>query len=206
MPQETKPSNRVLTVPNAMSGLRILIVPFFAVLYLKGYVAAAVALLLLSGLTDMLDGLIARKFNQITELGKMLDPFADKLTQGVVALCIALRFPAIRPLLLLFIFKELLMLGCAVVLLKKHKRPCAAKWYGKVATVMFYVSVSVIVLMDGIGLAKPNTFNISAYVMLGLTGVMMAYAAVKYFQIFLAILREPGGGQDKNPPEERRRK
>ncbi|WP_322198885.1 CDP-alcohol phosphatidyltransferase family protein [Acutalibacter intestini] len=206
MPQETKPSNRVLTVPNAMSGLRILIVPFFAVLYLKGYVAAAVALLLLSGLTDMLDGLIARKFNQITELGKMLDPFADKLTQGVVALCIALRFPAIRPLLLLFIFKELLMLGCAVVLLKKHKRPCAAKWYGKVATVMFYVSVSVIVLMDGIGLAKPNTFNISAYVMLGLTGVMMAYAAVKYFQIFLAILREPGGGQDKNPPAERRRK
>ncbi len=206
MPQETKPSNRVLTVPNAMSGLRILIVPFFAVLYLKGHVAAAVALLLLSGLTDMLDGLIARKFNQITELGKMLDPFADKLTQGVVALCIALRFPAIRPLLLLFIFKELLMLGCAVVLLKKHKRPCAAKWYGKVATVMFYVSVSVIVLMDGIGLAKPNTFNISAYVMLGLTGVMMAYAAVKYFQIFLAILREPGGGQDKNPPAERRRK
>ncbi|MCI9552747.1 MAG: CDP-alcohol phosphatidyltransferase family protein [Acutalibacter sp.] len=191
MPQETKLSNRVLTVPNAMSGLRILIVPFFAVLYLKGHVAAAVALLLLSGLTDMLDGLIARKFNQITELGKMLDPFADKLTQGVVALCIALRFPAIRPLLLLFIFKELLMLGCAVVLLKKHKRPCAAKWYGKVATVMFYVSVSVIVLMDGIGLAKPNTFNISAYVMLGLTGVMMAYAAVRYFQIFLAILREP---------------
>ena len=197
MPQETKPSNRVLTVPNAMSGLRILIVPFFAVLYLKGYVAAAVALLLLSGLTDMLDGLIARKFNQITELGKMLDPFADKLTQGVVALCIALRFPAIRPLLLLFIFKELLMLGCAVVLLKKHKRPCAAKWYGKVATVMFYVSVSVIVLMDGIGLAKPNTFNISAYVMLGLTGVMMAYAAVKYFQIFLAILREPGEKEKK---------
>ena len=154
----------------------------------------------------MLDGYIARRFHQITDLGKMLDPFADKLTQGVVALCIALRFPAIRPLLLLFIFKELLMLGCAVVLLKKHKRPCAAKWYGKVATVMFYVSVSVIVLMDGIGLAKPNTFNISAYVMLGLTGVMMAYAAVKYFQIFLAILREPGGGQDKNPPAERRRK
>ena len=206
MPQETKPSNRVLTVPNAMSGLRILIVPFFAVLYLKGHVAAAVALLLLSGLTDMLDGRIARKFNQIKELGKILDPVADKLTPGVVAQCIALRFPAIRPLLLLFIFKELLMLGCAVVLLKKHKRPCAAKWYGKVATVMFYVSVSVIVLMDGIGLAKPNTFNISAYVMLGLTGVMMAYAAVKYFQIFLAILREPGGGQDKNPPAERRRK
>ena len=197
MPQETKPSNRVLTVPNAMSGLRILIVPFFAVLYLKGYVAAAVALLLLSGLTDMLDGLIARKFNQITELGKMLDPFADKLTQGVVALCIALRFPSIRPLLLLFILKELLMLSCAVVLLKKHKRPCAAKWYGKVATVMFYMSVSAIVLLDGLGIMGPDKQNIAAFVMLGLTGIMMAYAAVKYFQIFLAILREPGEKGEK---------
>lgn len=202
MPQETKPSNRVLTVPNAMSGLRILIVPFFAVLYLKGYVAAAVALLLLSGLTDMLDGLIARKFNQITELGKMLDPFADKLTQGVVALCIALRFPAIRPLLLLFILKELLMLCCALVLLKKHKRPCAAKWYGKVATVMFYVSVAAIVAMDGLALAQPHTVHLWAYGLLGATGVMMAYAAFRYFQIFLSILREEDPEKTGEGPQE----
>ena len=202
MPQETKPSNRVLTVPNAMSGLRILIVPFFAVLYLKGYVAAAVALLLLSGLTDMLDGLIARKFNQITELGKMLDPFADKLTQGVVALCIALRFPAIRPLLLLFILKELLMLCCALVLLKKHKRPCAAKWYGKVATVMFYVSVAAIVAMDGLALAQPHTVHLWAYGLLGATGVMMAYAAFRYFQIFLSILRDEDPEKTGEGPQE----
>ena len=74
---------------------------------------AAAGVLALSGLTDMLDGWVARRFDQITDLGKMLDPFADKLTQGVVALCIALRFPAIRPLLLLFILKELLMLAVA---------------------------------------------------------------------------------------------
>lgn len=192
MSREKRAANRVLTVPNAMSALRILIVPVFAVLYLKGHVAASVGVLVFSGLTDMLDGLIARRFGQITELGKMLDPFADKLTQGVVALCIAIRFPSIRPLLLLFMLKELMMLSCALVLLKKHKRPCAARWYGKVATVMFYVSVSVIVLLDGLGIMGPQKQNIAAFVMLGLTGVMMAYAAVKYFQIFLAILREPG--------------
>ena len=157
MPQERNASHQILTVPNAMSLLRILIVPFFAWRYLQGHVAQAAVLLVVSGLTDMLDGLVARKFNQITDLGKMLDPFADKLTQGVVALCIAIRFPAIRLLLLLFILKELLMLCCALVLLKKHKRPCAAKWYGKVATVMFYVSVSAIVAMDWVGLMKPNT-------------------------------------------------
>ena len=78
------------------------------------------------------------------------------------------------------------------MLLKKHKRPCAAQRYGKVATVMFYVSVAAIVTMDGIGLAQPRTINLWAYGLLGATGLMMAYAAVRYFQIFLAILREPG--------------
>ena len=191
MPQKNTNASRVLTVPNAMSVLRILLAPIFAAFYLKGHLPAAVITLAASGVTDMLDGLIARRFNQITDLGKMLDPLADKLTQGVVALCIAIRFPSIRPLLLLFILKELLMLGCALVLLKKHKRPCAAKWYGKVATVMFYVSVSAIVLLDGLGIMGPERQNIAAFVMLGLTGVMMAYAAVKYFQIFMAILKEP---------------
>ncbi len=191
MPQNRANASRVITVPNGMSVLRILLAPVFAAFYLNGNLPAAVITLVISGVTDMLDGIIARRFNQITDLGKMLDPFADKLTQGVVALCIAIRFPSIRPLLLLFILKELLMLSCAVVLLKKHKRPCAAKWYGKVATVMFYMSVSAIVLLDGLGIMGPDKQNIAAFVMLGLTGIMMAYAAMKYFQIFLAILREP---------------
>ena len=65
------------------------------------------------------------------------------------------------------------MLCCALVLLKKHKRPCAAKWYGKVATVMFYVSVSAIVAMDGLGIMRPDAFNIAALAMLGATAVMM---------------------------------
>ena len=202
MAQEKKASNRIVTIPNAMSAARILIVPFFAVFYLRGNVPAAAGVLALSGLTDMLDGWVARRFDQITDLGKMLDPFADKLTQGVVALCIALRCPAIRPLLLLFILKELLMLCCALVLLKKHKRPCAAKWYGKVATVMFYVSVAAIVAMDGLALAQPHTVHLWAYGLLGATGVMMAYAAFRYFQIFLSILRDEDPEKTGEGPQE----
>ena len=159
MSREKKPRNQNLTVPNALSVLRILMVPFFAWYFLHGRLVVAAALLVLSGLTDMFDGLIARKFNQITEVGKILDPFADKLTQGVVAFCLAVRFPMIGPVLGLFIAKELLMLCCALVLLKKRKRPGGAKWYGKVATVLFYVSVSVIVVMDGLHLApSPAVF------------------------------------------------
>ena len=90
-----KPINQNLTVPNAMSVFRILVIPFFAYFFLKGNLTAAIVALGLSGLSDALDGMIARHFNQITELGKMLDPLADKLTQGTVAICIAVHYPSI---------------------------------------------------------------------------------------------------------------
>ena len=189
MPEEVKLKNQNLTVPNALSVLRILLVPFFAGAFLTGHVITAAILLCLSGLTDCFDGLIARKFNQITELGKMLDPFADKLTQGVVAMCLAVKFSTIRPLLVIFIGKELAMLCCAFVLLKQKKRPCAAQWYGKVATVMFYVSVGVIVILDGVFKISGFAFNVTANVLLFVTAAMMIYSGVMYFQIFLKILR-----------------
>ena len=76
---EKKLRNQNLTVPNAMSLFRILVIPFFAVFFLQGNLTAAIVTLALSGLSDALDGMVARKFNQITELGKMLDPLADML-------------------------------------------------------------------------------------------------------------------------------
>lgn len=206
MAKEKKPINQNLTVPNALSVLRVILVPFFAWFFMQGNLPAAVAMLALSGLSDMFDGLIARKFNQVTELGKMLDPFADKLTQGVVALCLAVQFPAIRLILAIFIIKELAMLCCAVILLKKEKRPCAAKWYGKAATVMFYVSVAVIVVMDGFFHVEPVTFNIISTVLLLLTAAMMLYSAVKYFQIFLQILHSDDEKLKLSLPDEIRAK
>lgn len=189
MARERKPINQNLTIPNALSVLRILIIPFFAWYFLHDQLGIAVVLLVLSGLSDCVDGLIARKLNQVTELGKILDPFADKLTQGVVALCLAVKFPVIGPLLLLFIVKEVVMLCCAFGLLKKKKRPCAAQWYGKVATVMFYVSVAAIVVMDGFFHVPRTAFVVISSVLLVLTAAMMVYSAVKYFQIFREILR-----------------
>ena len=201
-----KPRNQNLTVPNAMSIFRIVVVPFFAYFFLKGNLKLAVLLLLLSGLSDLFDGMIARKFNQVTELGKMLDPFADKLTQGVVALCLAIKFPVICPVLLIFIAKELAMLCCAVVLLRRKKRPCAAMWYGKVATVMFYVSVSVIVVMDGFFTVRAVVFDWVSNILLIVTAAMMLYSAVKYFQIFREILHSEDEKDKLNLPDEIRAK
>lgn len=206
MSRERKPRNQNLTIPNALSLLRIIIVPFFAWAFIVGNLPVAVILLALSGLSDMFDGMIARKFNQITELGKMLDPLADKLTQGVVALCLGIRFPVICPVLIIFIVKELCMLCCAVVLLKKKKRPCAAKWYGKVATVMFYVSVAAIVVMDGFFELSGTVFGVVSYVLLLLTAVMMIYSAVKYFEIFLEIFRSDDEQYEFDLPDEMRTK
>jgi phosphatidylglycerophosphate synthase len=84
----------------------------------------AAAILLLSGLTDMLDGIIARKCHQITELGQMLDPLSDKLTQGAVAICLAVKQPILIPFLAIFVIKETLMVCAGIFLIsRKKKRP-----------------------------------------------------------------------------------
>lgn len=198
---EQKLRNQNLTVPNLLSVIRILIVPFFAYYFLKDNIVASVILLVISGLSDAVDGLIARKFNQITELGKMLDPFADKITQATVAICLAIKYPAICPLLILFIVKEFAMLVLAVLLLKKQRKPCAAKWYGKVSTVLFYLSVIVIVTMS-IFQVEQAVFELTANILLAITAVMMIYSGIKYFAVFRTLLRSEDPVDWINLPEE----
>lgn len=193
MSEGRKPRNKNLTVPNAMSVFRIVIIPFFVWAFFEEELVLAVLVLALSALSDAFDGMVARRFNQITELGKILDPFADKLTQATVAICLAVKLPIILPVLAIFIVKELGMLVCAVVLLRKKKAPCAAKWYGKVATVLFYIAVGGIVVMNSFLNVPSPTFEIVSYALLLATAVMMIYSAVKYFKIFLDTLKSEDG-------------
>lgn len=180
--------NKNINVPNALSVFRILLIAPFAVLYLNGQIIWAVVLLVLSGLSDMVDGYIARRFNQVTELGKMLDPVADKLTQATIVICLAIVNPVLIPLLAVFLIKEILMLLGGAFLLKKGKRPCAAKWYGKVATILFYLTFTVIVILRAFwpGYTGEDWITIS---MLVITAGMMVFALVRYFFVFLQILR-----------------
>ena len=178
-----------LTIPNLLSLFRILTIPFFIYFYLKDMVYVAIIVLVAGGLSDCVDGYIARKFNQITELGKMLDPLADKLTQAAIAICIAFKYPIIAPVLIFFIVKELIMLIGAVVLIKKGARPVAANWYGKLGTILFYLSVTVVVIMTLCSVPSP-TFEIVSYILLGLTALIMAYSLFKYFLIALSQLKE----------------
>ena len=131
------------TIPNILSLVRLALLPIFAVLYLKSAEDPALMwwsllVLALSGLTDLFDGYIARRFNQITEIGKLLDPVADKLTQVVVLVCLAVRMPRLIPLLTICIVKELIQVVGAWILVSRHEVVQAAEWFGKVTTFVFY--------------------------------------------------------------------
>lgn len=173
--------NKNITIPNALSVFRILLIPPFVFYFLAQQWRPAGMVLVASGLTDLVDGYIARRFHQITELGKLLDPLADKLTQAAVAICMAIAEPVLVPFLAVFVVKETVMIAAACVLLKKKKRPTAAKWYGKAATAMFYVSFAVIYVLKGFFDYENFYLTIT---LLSATVGMMVYAFLQYFKIF----------------------
>ena len=121
------------TIPNLLSVIRIALIPVFAVLFVKGHVLAACIVIAVAALTDLFDGKIARKFNQVSALGKILDPIADKLSQMaiVIVLIFTYRDDSIKYLFAFFIVKEVLMLiGGAVCFPKACARPpqkCGAR-------------------------------------------------------------------------------
>ncbi len=134
------------TIPNFISFFRILLIPVFGVLFHKGYLGWALVAIVVSGLTDFVDGKIARKFNQISELGKMLDPLADKLTQITLAILLFLEFNscsdqtmrAFSWVFLIFLAKEALFVIGGIIMISLGMMPSAAEIYGKVATFVFY--------------------------------------------------------------------
>ncbi|MCH3972440.1 MAG: CDP-alcohol phosphatidyltransferase family protein [Oscillospiraceae bacterium] len=178
--------NKNFNVPNTLTVLRIILVIPFMCYYLNGKIKPAIIVLLIAGLTDALDGFIARRFHQQTELGQLLDPISDKVIQGLVAISLAIRHPVLLPVLLIFVIKEGIMLVGGGVLLKNAKRPCAAKWYGKVATVMFYVAFAVILVVDIIN--QDKAFFPLIVALLVITAGMMIFALIMYGREFFRIL------------------
>ena len=156
---------RNFSVPNVISLIRLAIIPFMVWFYLEGKLVWAVAMVAISGLSDAIDGYIARHFNQITPLGKVLDPVADKLTQIALGVCLVFSFPFVLPLVILLVIKDALMLFWGVRLLKAGQSPFSAKWWGKVATIAFYIGVLVIMAFDD-KMGITGVFVVSAVIFL----------------------------------------
>lgn len=142
-----------MNIPNTLTFLRILLVPCFIYIYWivppDGFYWPIV-LLALSGLTDIADGMIARKFNMITPLGRFLDPVADKLTIAAVVICLALRHPILWILFGIYAVKELILVSIGLVSLKSWRNSITAKWYGKAATVCLYILMFAVMLFPEI--------------------------------------------------------
>ena len=140
----------ILTIPNLLSLLRLLMIPVYVVIYLNAtelwhyYISAAI--LALSCLTDMVDGQIARRFNMVTNLGKILDPVADKATQLALILCLASRYWLMYLLIALFIIKEGFQLIAGGLNLRKGKMLDGALFSGKACTTVMFVSMILMVM------------------------------------------------------------
>lgn len=167
----------IFSIPNLLSFFRLALIPVYAYIYLNAteshqYVLAG-TIMALSCLTDMIDGKIARHFNMITTVGKILDPIADKMTQFTLTLCLSLEYPVLMPVLALFVVKEAFQLIAGIFFLRKGRMLPGALMTGKVCTTVLFVSLIALVLFPQMDPAMVN--------MIALTdGVFLAISFVSY--------------------------
>lgn len=140
----------ILTVPNLLSLFRLALIPVYVVLYLnatttKEYFLSG-TILAVSCLTDLVDGQIARRFNMISNVGKLLDPFADKATQFTLTLCLSLKYPILIPVLGLFLIKEIFQLIAFLFHFRRGKALPGSILPGKACTVVLFLSLIAMVL------------------------------------------------------------
>ncbi len=166
---------QILTVPNLLSLLRLLMIPLLVWLYcFRAEYVMAGALLILSGLTDVVDGFIARHFHMISDIGKVLDPLADKLTQGAMMLCLVFRFPLMALPLALLVVKEIVMFVTGYFVIKKSGTVPGANWHGKVATCLLYAMMMLHLFWIRIPVSVSVISILACTAMIGLSFVLYA--------------------------------
>ncbi len=183
------------TIPNLLCYLRIVLIPVFVYTYLKAqepsYYFWSAIIIGISGITDFFDGYIARKYNQITDLGKILDPVADKLTQGALVVCLTSRYSAMWVLVAIFIVKEGFMGIMGLVMLKHngHKLD-GAMWFGKISTATLYVVMFVLLFLFSLPLWVVNA-------LITLCATTMILTLLLYIPIFRKMWALPKKAKDE---------
>ena len=171
----------ILTIPNMLSLFRLVLIPVYIYIYLNAtepnHYTLAAGILAVSCLTDMIDGKIARKFNMISNLGKLLDPIADKMTQLALLICLSLHRTALRFLLALFLIKEFFQFFALIFNLRKGQALDGALMSGKICTTVLFVSLIIMVMMPG--LSDRTTGMITAVCI-----VFLLWAFIDYIRAF----------------------
>lgn len=166
-------------VPNILTIIRFLLIPVIFYFALQDNYVVAVIFLILSGITDVLDGYIARKYNLITDFGTLFDPLTDKLTQISTLLVLVIQDIIPVWILAVVLTKELLMICGATFLFKKTTITIPSKWYGKAATVLFYVAIFLSMIKKQFALTY--SFDLYLYYIALLFTI---FALIMYFRLF----------------------
>lgn len=172
----------LLTIPNLLSLFRLVLIPVYVVIYLNAqeltdyFIAAGI--LAVSCLTDAFDGKIARHFNMISTIGKILDPLADKATQFTLIICLAIVHPVLWTLVCLFVIKEGFQLIAGFVVLRKGRMLTGALFSGKVCTTVLFVSLILLVLIPD--LDQRIVYAITALDCLSMIVAFIGYARTYY--------------------------
>ena len=195
------------TIPNWLCFLRIALIPVFSALFIKDHFLSAAIIMAIAALTDLFDGKIARKYNMVSNLGKMLDPIADKLSQMAIVIILLYKFWDItyfKVLLFMFIAKEILMLIGGALLLAKGLRPAAAEMVGKVSTTVFYVFMILIIAFGGENAAIKNILPEPVMIGMVVISLILTFAALfSYVPGFVKQLKEnkQNGENEENAEE-----
>ena len=183
--QENRYQTRIITIPNVLTLIRLLLIPLFIWLYCacKEHIWSAVVVVT-SGLTDVLDGFIARKCRMESNLGRVLDPVADKLAQAAMCFAMIYRYPIMLWVLIFFAVKELIMAALGWFYMRRTGVVNSARWYGKASSIVQYATMLALIL-------NPTISEYSAHVLISLCMLTHAISLLLYVIFYIRSMLNP---------------
>lgn len=184
---------KLKNIPNVLSVIRIILVGVFVYVFFNDYpnnLFGALIVFLVAGLTDVIDGFLARRFNWVTNMGKILDPFADKLMQCTVLVCMCIQDLIPIWLVVPFILKEFLVLLGGLLIIKKRKVVVVSNIFGKMTVVFFYAAVVLCISARDFLSENPGVL----YMICALVLIAAVSALVNYILAYLKAYKRPNDG------------
>jgi len=171
---------KLKNIPNVLSAIRICLVFVFVALFFNNKVLAALIVFLIAGATDIIDGYLARKYNWITGLGKILDPVADKLMQCTVLVCLCIGEYIPPWFAIVFFLKEIGTLLMSFIVIKRRSVTVVSKWYGKLTVCLFYATIAASILFRDFFAHHP-VLNVIIYIPAVFFGIFSFIAYIKHY-------------------------
>lgn len=178
----------IFSIPNVLSMIRLALIPLYITIYLNAksdfHYFVSAGILAVSCLTDLIDGKIARHFNMITTVGKVLDPLADKATQFTLILCLAIRrnLPLLWALIVLFVIKESFQLIAGGIILRKGKILSGAVLPGKISTAVLFITLVLMIMF-------PNLSNNVINAITVVDGIFLTISFIAYILVYAGKIK-----------------